>query len=276
MPRRGIFDVLLEREAGAPRCLLEEEYGAPLLIDPGRVAVNFVSTIDGIVSFGLDADDSRAVGGGVPADRVLMAMLRAVAGVIVVGAGTLRATRNHQWTAHALASDRGDDLAALRRAAGRPAQPAPLLVVSASGDIPADAVAIAHPAVPVHLLTADGVTEAVSARPARTGGHQVAPQLSAAGIVEAATALAGGGPVLCEGGPHLIGSLLSGKVPVELFLTVAPQLAGRDPDSAGRLSLVEGAAFDAFSRPGMLRSVRRSDHHLLLRYAVDAVAHDQA
>ncbi len=100
------------------------------------MAVNFVSTIDGIVSFGMDADDSRAVGGGVPADRTLMAMLRAVAGVIVVGAGTLRATRNHQWTPQALARERAADLAALRAVSGRPAEPAPLLVVSASGDIP--------------------------------------------------------------------------------------------------------------------------------------------
>ena len=52
----------------------------------------------------MDTDDSRAVGGGVAADRTLMAMLRAVAGVIVVGAGTLRATRNHQWTPQALAA----------------------------------------------------------------------------------------------------------------------------------------------------------------------------
>jgi riboflavin biosynthesis pyrimidine reductase len=252
MPAQGIFDVLLEREQGTPRCLLEEEYGVALHIDDGRVAVNFVSTIDGIVSFGLDADDSRAVGGGVLADRVLMAMLRAIAGVIVVGAGTLRATRNHQWTAQALAGDRGDDLAALRRAAGRPAQPASLLVVSAGGNLPSDAVAIAHPAVSVHVLTGDEVTK----------------QISAAVIVEAATALAGGGPVLCEGGPHLLGSLLSGKVPVDLFLTVAPQLAGRGQGSTERLSLVEGAAFDAFTRPGALRSVRRPGDHLLLRYTV--------
>jgi riboflavin biosynthesis pyrimidine reductase len=270
MPPPGIFDVLLEREEGTPRCLLEEEYGAALLIGHGRVAVNFVSTIDGVVSFGLDADDSRAVGGGVLADRVLMAMLRAIAGVIVVGAGTLRATRNHQWTAQALAADRSDNLAALRRAAGRPAQPASLLVVSAGGNIPSDAVAIARPAVPVHVLTGDGVTAAVSSYAAQAGDKRVAAQLSAAVIVEAATALAGGGPVLCEGGPHLLGSLLRGKVPVDLFLTVAPQLAGRDPDAMGRLSLVEGAAFNAFTRPGALRSVRRAGDHLLLRYTVTA------
>jgi riboflavin biosynthesis pyrimidine reductase len=261
MPAPGIFDVLLEIAEATPRCLLEEEYGAALLIDRGRVAVNFVSTIDGIVSFGPGEDDSRAVSGGVAADRLLMAMLRAIAGVIVVGAGTLRATRQHQWTAQSLVPGRSDDLAALRKAAGRPEQPAPLLVVSAGGNIPADAAAIARPAVPVHLLTGDG---------------QVAGRLRAAVIVDTATALADGGPVLCEGGPNLLGSLLEGEVPLDLFLTVAPQLAGRTRGSAERRSLVEGAAFESFSRTGALRSVRRSVDHLLLRYAVDAVASDRS
>jgi riboflavin biosynthesis pyrimidine reductase len=253
MPAPGVFDVLLEHESGSPRCTLEEEYGAPLRIDPSRVAVNFVSTIDGMVSLGMAADDSRAVGGGVPADRLLMAMLRAIAGVIVVGAGNLRAALNHQWTARALAPEREDDLATLRAQAGLPAQPAPLLVVSGSGDVPADAEAIAHPAVPVHVLSSEG-------------GRDTSP----AAIVETARRLAGGGPILCEGGPHLLGSLLGGRIPLDLFLTVAPQLVGRSDRSAERLSLVEGIALPPFSRPGTLRSVRRSQDHLLLRYAVDA------
>jgi riboflavin biosynthesis pyrimidine reductase len=256
MPPSGVFDVLLEHESGSPRSTLEEEYGAPLLIDPARIAVNFVSTIDGMVSLGMAADDSRAIGGGVPADRLLMAMLRAIAGVIVVGAGNLRATLNHQWTAGALVPEREEDLATLRARAGLPARPASLLVVSGSGDVPADAEAIAHPAVPVSILVAEG-----------------AGDISPAAIVTAARELAGGAPVLCEGGPHLLGSLLGGRIPLDLFLTIAPQLVGRSDRSAERLSLVEGIALPPFSRPGALRSVRRSEGHLLLRYTVDAAPH---
>ena len=239
-----------------------------MLLDSERVAVNFVSTIDGIVSFGKDADDSRAVGGGVAADRTLMAMLRAVAGVIVVGAGTLRATRNHQWTPQSLLAERSHDLAALRAASGRPSEPASLLVVSSAGDIPGDADAIARPAIPVHVLTADGVVDAQDAL--RSGPNAAGAHLTAAAIVQAARALSGGGPVLCEGGPNLFGVLLDGRVPIELFLTIAPQLAGRSPHSAQRRSLVEGVALPAFSRSGELRAVRRAGHHLLLRYAIDS------
>jgi riboflavin biosynthesis pyrimidine reductase len=272
MPVPGLFSILLEREEGRPRCALEEEYGAPLLVGAGRVAVNFVSTIDGVVSLGMDSDDSRAVGGGVAADRTLMAMLRAVAGVIVVGAGTLRATRNHQWTATTLARGRARDLAALRAASGRAAAPAPLLVVSRTGELPADAVALTHPAVPVHVVTAQGAFAAGTRPSVRSGSAAEPAALSAAAILAAAADLGDGGPVPCEGGPHLFGTLLGGGVPVELFLTVAPQLVGISGEAPGRRSLVEGVALPPFARPGELRSVRRAGDHLLLRYAIDAAS----
>lgn len=251
MPARRIFDVLLDPRATAPRCLLEEEYGAALVIGAGRVAVNFVSSIDGVVSFGLGAEDSRAVGGGVIGDRTLMAMLRAVAGVIVVGAGTLRATLNHQWTPEAVLPERAADLSALRSAAGLSAAPAPLLVVAGGHDIPAEAAAVSEPAVPIHVVTGPP-----GARPA------VDDILAAAGVISP-------GPVLCEGGPHLFGSLLDAGVPVDLFVTVAPQVAGATQGSQ-RQHLVEGVALDPFQRRASLVSVRRSADHLLLRYEVDA------
>ena len=50
--------------------------------------------------------------------------------------------------------------------------------------------------------------------------------------------------VLCEGGPHLLGQLLDADLVDELFLTLAPHLAGRS-DAIPRLSLVEDVAFDA-------------------------------
>lgn len=249
MARPGLFDVLVERDTAPPRCSLEEEYGTALLLDQERVAVNFVSTIDGVVSFGKEADNSRAVGGGVTADRTLMAMLRSVAGVIVVGAGTLRATLNHQWTAQALVPGRADELAALRAAAGRPVEPAPLLVVGGGGGIPADADAIARPAVPVHALSPD-------------------QPVGAAAILAEARRVGHGGPVLCEGGPHLFGTLLAGVEPVDLFLTLAPQLAGGSGGTGTRRHLVEGVDLTPFARAGELRSVRRAGQHLLLRYAI--------
>ena len=141
-------------------------------------------------------------------------------------------------------------------------------MVSGSGDLPRDADALARPSVPVHVLTGDGVVRAADGL-TRPPSAAVTP-LSADQIVQAARALSGGGPVLCEGGPHLFGTLLDGAVPLELFLTVAPQLAGRSAQSPQRRSLVEGVALPPFSRPATLRSVRRAQEHLLLRYEIDA------
>ena len=184
------------------------------------------------------------------ADRLVMAMLRAVAGVIIVGAGTLRATRDHQWTPAALVGGRDRDFAALREAAGLPASAAPLLVVRGDHELPVDATALANPAVPVSVV--DG-REGVAA------------------VLEAARAAAAG-PPLCEGGPALLGSLLGAAVPLDLFLTVAPQLAGRGGAGDGRLSLVEGVLLPPHSRVASLRSVRRAGDHLLLRQRIDAAA----
>ena len=254
----ALFELLAD-DATPVGTVLEAEYGAELRLDTGSVAVNFVSTIDGVVSYGLERGDSRAVGGGAPADRLLMAMLRAVAGVVVVGAATLRATLDHQWTAAALAPDRADDLADLRAAAGRPPEPAPLLIVSSDGVLPSQAQAVASPETPIHVVTPAGL----DTRPATASGR-----VPVATILAGAHALAEGGPVLCEGGPTLLGSLLAAATPLDLFLTVAPQLAGRQDGNRSRRSLVEGVELPPFARPATLRSVRRSAGHLLLRYTV--------
>ncbi|HEX4754231.1 MAG TPA: dihydrofolate reductase family protein [Candidatus Dormibacteraeota bacterium] len=255
MAPTALFEVLTDAEQAEPRCTLEEEYGAALLLATDRVAVNFVSTIDGIVSYGLGSADSSAVGGGLAADRLLMAMLRAVAAVIVVGAGTVRVAGTHQWTPATLAPDRAGDLAALRAAAGLPASPAPLLAVSTSPDFNPAVDAARRPQTPFHVLAPPP--------PQR--------RLAAATIVSAARDLGGDGPILCEGGPHLFGTLVAEPTPLDLFLTVAPQLAGRsNKRPSQRRGLVEGVALPPWARGGRLRSVRRAGQHLLLRYAVDA------
>ncbi len=268
MPDAARFDVLFDSETTAPRCALEDEYGAALRIGGDRIAVNFVSTIDGIVSFARTPDDPRLVGGGALADRTLMAMLRAVAGVVVVGAGTLRAARDHQWTPHALLPKRRADLDALRAAAGLVEEPAPLLVVSGSGEVPLDAVAVTRPATRLRVLTRGGVVNPHDAV-AGAGEDRATASLDLGAIRQAAAELASG-PILCEGGPHLFGSLLEDGAACDLFLTLAPQLAGRGGPTSQRWGLVEGVALPPFARAATLFSVRSAGDHLMLRYRIAA------
>jgi riboflavin biosynthesis pyrimidine reductase len=74
---------------------------------------------------------------------------------------------------------------------------------------------------------------------------------------------------LCEGGPHLFGELVRARLVDELFLTVAPQIAGRD-DAVGRLALVEGMRFgEGQGRWSNLASIRRAGDYVFLRYRLE-------
>ena len=85
----------------------------------------------------------------------------------------------------------------------------------------------------------------------------------------------GFGLVLCEGGPHLLGSLLERDLVDELFLTVAPQIAGRS-HHAPRLALAEGIAFSVGDAPWWrVVSLARSGEHLFLRYRRDRGTHHE-
>ena len=64
----------------------------------------------------------------------------------------------------------------------------------------------------------------------------------------------------------MLGEFYARRLVDEQFLTLAPQIAGREDDD-GRLSLVMGHAFPPGSaRWGTLTDVRRSASHLFLRY----------
>jgi riboflavin biosynthesis pyrimidine reductase len=241
----------------------------PLHSDRPTVLANFVSTLDGIVAYGTgDLAGGGLVSGGHEPDRFVMGLLRTLADVVVVGAGTVRGSSAHRWTPGHVHPASAQLFEAWRASMGLAANPT-TVIVTGSGDIPLGHAGINDAAIPVVVATtprgaerlrsaplADHVTvEAVGSGVGLTG----ADILSVGAIREA-------GVVLTEGGPHLLGGLLREDVLDELFLTLAPQLAGRAAD--GRLGLVEGVAFaPADARWERLESVRRSTDHLFLRYA---------
>ena len=260
-------------EAGTPLGV-EVAYGGRLRF-PDRprpyIVANFVSTIDGVVSLGVsDGTDSSTVGAGSAADRYLMAMLRAAAGAVVIGAGTLRATPGHQWIPAAVAGERAARFDAYRAQLHGRSEPAPLVVVTASGDLPAH-VALDQPATrTVVLTTPEGARRVRAAHPLveavelDDGGA-----LSAPAIVDALTSVSGSGVVLSEGGPQLLGRLIAARAVHELFLTVSPRIAGRDHDHP-RPGLVEAwAAGPDALRPATLELARRCRDHLFLRYRLE-------
>src|SRR5213078_165908 len=94
------FDVLFDAPGPRPFDLPEEirrrygEFG----LGPDTVFANFVSSVDGAVALPGVEKSSQVIGGGSRADRFVVALLRAAADAVVVGAGTYRAHRG-PWTA---------------------------------------------------------------------------------------------------------------------------------------------------------------------------------
>ena len=72
--------------------------------------------------------------------------------------------------------------------------------------------------------------------------------------------------LLHEGGPTLFGQFLEAEAVDELFLTLSPQIAGRNSEAI-RPGLVEGVQFVPYSAPWFqLLSVKQKAEHLYLRY----------
>jgi riboflavin biosynthesis pyrimidine reductase len=234
--------------------------------------VNFVASIDGVASLGItDGTDSTRLGANSRADRYLMALLRASADVVVIGAGNLRATPGHQWVPAAVAGDQAAIIDAYRAERHGSPEPPPLVVVSGNGDLPAH-VALDHPATSTAVLTsASGAAKVRHAHPlVQVIEVNTAGRIDGAAITRAVSGAFGPGLLLCEGGPSLFASLLAARAVQELFLTVSPRIAGREHHQP-RPGIVNGWQADpnALLR-ATLASVRRSEDHLFLRYRLEA------
>ena len=267
------FEVLSDSAIGG-QLPAESPYGRPLQfpVSPRPyVIANFVASVDGVASLGLtDGTDSTTLSGGSRADRYLMGLLRANADAVVIGAGNLRATPGHQWTPQSVAGADATGITAYRAERTGAAEPPPLVVVSASGELPAH-VALDQPATSVMVVTsASGASRVRAAHPLASVIEVDDGTISGAGLVAAITGALGPGLLLCEGGPLLFGRLLADQAVHELFLTVSPHVAGRDHDKP-RPGLVDGWAAAPAALPSVaIESVRRSGDHLFLRYRFEA------
>ena len=214
-----------------------------------RVRMNFVSSADGAVTLG-----ERSGGLGGATDRAVMQVLRAMADIVLVGAGTVRAEGYGGMRV-------SDQDAAWRRERGLPGQPVLAVVSGSLGLDPADPVfaeAVRRPLV----VTTDAAAASRGAAFAPVADVLACGQdaVDLPGMLRA-FAGRGGTQVLCEGGPHLFGSLLDAGLVDEACVTLAPRFAGGD---AGRI--VQGAA-EADRRFALAGILTDDEGFVLLRYA---------
>jgi len=243
------------------------------------VISNFVTTLDGVVSLN---ERKHASGGDISGfsaqDRMVMGLLRAIADAVIVGAGTLSVDRHHVWTAERIFPGLAHEYRRLRTLLHKLAPPLNVIVsgsgqvnlnspVFASGEVPALIVTTSAGA---RLLRTKKVPEAVEVCAVRSRASAIHPR---AILDQVGRRVQGGGAgklILVEGGPQLLGAFYAAHALHEQFLTLAPQIAGRDVGGE-RLSLVMGRTF-APRHPlwGTLIDLRRGSSHLFLRYAFTA------
>ncbi|MCI4372334.1 MAG: dihydrofolate reductase family protein [Thermoplasmata archaeon] len=270
------LEVLFDRSRGRRVPLspaLARVYGPLRLPRPSRrpfVLGNFASTLDGVVSLNVPgASGGGDITGFEAHDRLVMGLLRAVADAVIVGAGTLRAVPRHLWTAEHVFPRMCREFAELRLRLGKPAFPLNV-VVTARGNLDLTLPVFSSGAVPVLIVTtARGAGRLPSTDLPPTARAVVAgrsDRLTATEVLAAVRAAGRHDVVLVEGGPHLIGDFFGEGYLDDLFLTLAPQIAGREA-SGKRPGLVAGRIF-APDHPlwGTLVGVRRGGSHLYLRF----------
>ncbi len=257
---------------------LKEFYGRLAFAShPGRpyVISNFVSTLDGVVS--LDAP-GKAVGdvvsGSNEQDSMVMGLLRSAVEVVLIGAGTLRASPQHLWTPQHIFPPYAGAYNELRNRMGNKVPPL-LVIVTAHGDVDMSLPVFRNADIPVVIVTTvtgalrfTGVDMPASVQVVERGD---ATSITARDILSAIlTVRPSCKTILIEGGPHLMGDFFAERCLDELFLTLAPQVAGRQ-NGVERLGVVAEKIF-APDHPvwGTLVSVKRGGSHLFLRYAFDS------
>jgi len=240
-------------------------YG-PLRLRAPSIFANFVSTLDGVVSLGEPGTGGKEISGGSACDRAVMGLLRAAADVIVVGAGTLRSVPRHIWTPAAIFPPLAEAYGRLRSALGR-AGPPRTVIVSAAGDLDPTVPVFTAGHAPVTVVTTAAGARALAARTTsldvRVAGGS--GPLEADAILHAAGADTDA-RVLLECGPRLMGTFLDARRVDELFLTLAPQVAGRAPGAAREGFVAGTLLLPERPRWGGLVNVKTAGSFLFLRY----------
>ena len=272
------FQTLLDRQApGTTRGLpaeLSELYGGDLQFAATShpyVIANFASTLDGVVSYEIPGKSSGGeITGHSAGDRFLMALLRASADAVMVGARTFdEAGASHLWTPESLYPEAARLFRDYRT--GRFADPL-IVIVSGNGILDISRAVFHTPDVKTLVITTRAGKQRIDAMCQGARCSVTTRALGAGGLISPEEIVRvlheefGVRLLLHEGGPMLFGQFVRSSLVNELFLTIAPQMAGRDA-ATNRPALIRDAVFMPADAPWLkLLSVKNSGDHLFLRY----------
>lgn len=237
-----------------------------------HVFSNFVSTLDGVVSLQVKGHSGGGdISGFSTQDRMVMGLLRAAADAVIVGSGTLAADPEHVWTPEAICPELADEYRRLEAAMAK-RQAVLNVIVSASGTVNLRLPVFASGRVAAMIITtARGAKQLLKRKvPDSVQINAIrrrAGEISAANILEEVARVIEGRRILVEGGPRLLATFYKERLIDEQFLSLAPQLSGREIGDA-RMGLVMGKSF-APRDPhwGRLTDARLGRRLLFLRYS---------
>ena len=230
---------------------LADLYGYPAERDGAWLRANFIASLDGGATFG---GTTGQLGG--PGDRAVFSVLRELADVILVGAGTVRA--------EGYAGARPTVPQRQQRQARGQSEVPQLAIVTKSGQLERDMPVFTRTEVPPLVCTC-----AAAADQTRRGLAGLADVIDCSADdpaqVDAATLLAvladrGLHRVLTEGGPTLFSSFVESDLLDELCLTIAPCLVG---GQAGRIATGPGQVLTGMRCAHILTD---EDGYLYTRY----------
>ena len=212
-----------------------------------RVRANFISSIDGAATH-----EGRTRGLNNADDKKVFDMLRMMCDALLVGAGTLRKEGYEELRLE-------DSAVAWRLEHGLAAQPT-LAIVSGRLGLTPEMPALAQAPTRAIVFTHGQSSLEQRQRLSRTADVLVCGE-SAVDPRTMLAALAHRGllQVLCEGGPHLLGTLIEADCIDELCLTLSPVVENGD---AGRITAGAGLT----PRPMRLRHAITAGDTLILRY----------
>jgi riboflavin-specific deaminase-like protein len=239
------------------------------------VVANFVSTLDGVVSFNLPGQSGGdRISGSNEGDRFIMGLLRASADAIMVGSATVQAAGPKAlWLPEYVYPPAKELYRHYRQEALKKTEHPLIVIVSGSGRLDLTSAVFHTPGARVLIAT----TEQGKQRLAQSGSQALATvdvrapsaaegRVAPSAILKLLSEEFGVGLILHEGGPTLFGDFLASGFVDELFLTIAPQIAGRVP-AHPRPSLTANVEFDPATAPWWkLLSAKMAGDHLYLHY----------
>lgn len=246
-------------------------------VHPGRpyVISNFVTTLDGVASLGVPGEKGGGeISGNNPHDRLVMGLLRAISDVVVVGAGTLRGSPDHIWTADFIFPPLTIAYQSLRKKLGKLTAPLNVIVTARGGIDPSLPVFQSGDVAVLIVTTASGAQQLAKIElppSVQIGITQSESSISATELLHevARSFKEKMDMILVEGGPQLMGNLYAERVLDEQFLTLAPQVAGRDDERERPGFVARKILAPEFPTWGTLVSVKRSASHLFLRHTFE-------